>query len=208
MLEIENVTISYGDLTILDNVNLVVNNTPVILLGPNGSGKTSLIRAISGLIPYKGSIKIKGKEVRNSRGILEYSTNLPEVYTIASTPWEIAKINTELKGGDPNEFLKLVDFLEVDKKVIKRPIYRLSTGQNSLVRLALTLFTEPKIVTLDEPFENVDVKRRNKVLELIKGRVKEGIIVTHDLRIPKLLEGVKVYSVSNGKLVEGIDENI
>ncbi|BAB65814.1 ATP-binding cassette domain-containing protein [Sulfurisphaera tokodaii] len=59
-----------------------------LFLGPNGSGKMTLLRAISGIIPYKDSIKINGKEVRSAKDLLEYFTNREEVYNIGNSTWE------------------------------------------------------------------------------------------------------------------------
>jgi len=205
MLEIKDLSISFEDFTVLRNVNLKLDNQLCVILGPNGSGKTTLLRAISGIIPYKGSIKINGKEVRSARGVLEYSTNLQEVYTIGNSAWDTAKIIAEIKGGDLEEFTNILDYLNVDRKVIHRPIYKMSTGQRSLVSLALALFTRPQIVTIDEPVENVDVNKRDKVISLLRERVNEGIIVTHQKKLIEMLynKEVMVYTIVNGELVEG-----
>jgi len=205
MLEIKDLSISFEDFTVLRNINLKLDNQLCVILGPNGSGKTTLLRAISGIIPYKGSIKINGKEVRSAKGVLEYSTNLQEVYTIGSSVWDTAKIIAEIKGGDLKEFTNILDYLDVDRKVIHRPMYRMSTGQRSLVSLALTLFTRPQIVTIDEPVENVDVNKRDKVISLLRERVNEGIIVTNQKKLIEMLynKEVMVYTMVNGELVEG-----
>lgn len=203
MLEIKDLSVSFEDVTVLRDVNLKLDKEVCIVLGPNGSGKTTLLRAISGIVPYKGSIKINGKEVRSAKGVLEYSTNLQEVYTIGNSAWETAKIIAEIKGGDLNEFLSILDYLNVDRKVVHKPIYKMSTGQRSLVSLALALFTKPQVVTIDEPIENVDVNRRDRVVSLLKERVREGIIVTHRKELVKMFEEARVYTIVGGELVEG-----
>ncbi|ADX84904.1 ATP-binding cassette domain-containing protein [Saccharolobus islandicus] len=207
MLEIKDLSINFEDFTILKNINLKLENQVCVILGPNGSGKTTLLRAISGIIPYKGSIKINGKEVRSAKRILEYSTNLQEVYTIGNSAWDTAKIIAEIKGGDLKEFTNILSYLDVDRKVIHKPIYKMSTGQRSLVSLALALFMKPQIVTIDEPIENVDVNRRDRVISLLRERVNEGLIVTHQKELIKMLENNKkeviIYTIVNGELVEG-----
>jgi ABC-type multidrug transport system ATPase subunit len=205
MLEIKGLSVVFEDFTVLRNINLKLDNQLCVILGPNGSGKTTLLRAISGIIPYKGSIKINGKEVRSAKGVLEYSTNLQEVYTIGSSVWDTAKIIAEIKGGDLKEFTNILDYLDVDRKVIHKPMYKMSSGQRSLVSLALALFTRPQIVTIDEPVENVDVNKRDKVISLLRERVKEGIIVTHQKKLIEMLynKEVMVYTIVNGELVEG-----
>ncbi len=203
MLEIKHLSVSFDDFTVLKDINLKLDKEVYIILGPNGSGKTTLLRAISGIIPYKGSIKINGMEVRSAKGLLEYSTNLQEVYTIGNSVLETAKIISEIKEGDLKEFFKILDYLNLDRRVIHKPIYKLSTGQKALVSLALALFTRPQIVTIDEPIENVDINRLDKVISLLRERVNEGIIVTHHKELIKRLEkNVRVYNMVNGELVE------
>jgi ABC-type multidrug transport system, ATPase component len=127
------------------------------------------------------------------------------VYTIGNSPWDTAKIIAEIKGGDLKEFTNILDYLNVDRKVIHKPLYKMSTGQRSLVSLALALFTRPQIVTIDEPVENVDANKRDKVISLLRERVKEGIIVTHQKKLIEMLynKEVMVYTIVNGELVEG-----
>jgi ABC-type multidrug transport system ATPase subunit len=81
----------------------------------------------------------------------------------------------------------------------------MSSGQKSLVSLALALFTRPQIVTIDEPVENVDVNKRDKVISLLRERVNKGIIVTHQKKLIEMLynKEVMVYTIVNGELVEG-----
>ena len=205
MLEVKGLSVVFEDFTVLKNINLKLDNQLCVILGPNGSGKTTLLRAISGIIPYKGSIKINGVEVRSAKGVSEYSTNLQEVYTIGNSPWDTAKIIAEIKGGDLKEFTNILDYLNVDRKVIHKPLYKMSSGQRSLVLLALALFTRPQIVTIDEPVENVDVNKRDKVISLLRERVNEGIIVTHQKKLIEMLynKEVMVYTIVNGELVEG-----
>ncbi|BCU68866.1 ATP-binding cassette domain-containing protein [Stygiolobus caldivivus] len=203
MLEVKDLSVSFEDFTVLRNVNLKLDKEVCVVLGPNGSGKTTLLRAVSGIVPYKGSIKINGKEVRSAKGVLEYSTNLQEVYTIGNSAWDTAKIITEIKGGDLKEFLSIIDYFNLDRKVLRKPVYKMSTGQKALVSLALALFTNPQVVTVDEPIENVDVNRRDKVVSLLRERVKEGIIVTHQRELVKAFKEARVYTIVNGELVEG-----
>jgi len=203
MLEIKDLSVSFDDFTVLNDINLKLDKEVYIILGPNGSGKTTLLRAISGIIPYKGSIKINGMEVRSAKGLLEYSTNLQEVYTIGNSLWETAKIISEIKKGDLKDFFKILDYLNLDRRVIHKPIFKMSTGQKALVSLALALFTRPQIVTIDEPIENIDINRLDKVISLLRERINEGIIVTHQKELIKLLEkNVRVYNMVNGELVE------
>ena len=184
----------------LEDLNLRVDNEKVIVLGPNGSGKTTILRAISGLIPYSGSILINGHEVRSIRNFLGYSTNLPEAYQIGITAEDIAYIYEELKGLDMELFHEIIDALNLEEEVLRRPLYALSAGQSVLVRTALALASRPEIYGLDEPFENVDPARRHVIAMYIKEIGREGIMVTHEVDMLSEFRHYKVYFLLSGKL--------
>lgn len=184
----------------LENINLEVNGEKVIILGPNGSGKTTLLRAISGLLPYSGNIFINGMEVRKIRNYVRYSTNLPEAYEIGVTVNDIVYLYEELKGLDRDLFLEMLKALKLGEDILRRKLYKLSAGQSVLVRTSLALASQPEIVGLDEPFENVDAARRHVISKYIKEYGKEGILVTHELDMLNLYKEYKAYFLVGNKL--------
>ncbi|MCS7111138.1 MAG: ATP-binding cassette domain-containing protein [Ignisphaera sp.] len=114
----------------------------MLLLGPNGSRKTTLLRAIAGIVPYRGSIRIDGMEVSKIRNYTNLSSNLQEAFSIGVKLKDIIYLYEELKGIDSTlakEMLREVGMVDLEKK-----IYELSDGQRVLFRNCLALAFKPK----------------------------------------------------------------
>ncbi|MEM1646573.1 MAG: ATP-binding cassette domain-containing protein [Ignisphaera sp.] len=199
MIEYKDLTITFKDSVVLQDINLVVD-TKAIILGPNGSGKTSLIRATCGLIPYRGKIYVDGNDVSKVKNYLGLSTNLPEVYSIGNKVKDIVYILSDIKDLDEKLFTEFLRETKILDQIIDKPLYRLSAGQSSIVRLALALSSKSKILLLDEPFENVDPARRLALAEWIKEYFKEGFMTTHELDLLKGFSNWKSYLLINSKV--------
>jgi len=204
MIELRNVSLtlrSEGNEFRIKNVDMMLKEEKAVIIGPNGSGKTTLIKAIAGLIPYDGEIFIDGMELRKIRGFLEFSTNLPEAYKIAISVKDILKLLVGLKGVDEEVFYDFLKRLNINpQELIRKPLHSLSAGQSVIVRTALALSSKPKIILLDEPFENVDPARRLIIVEMIREYGKEGLIATHELDILKKVPNYKAYIMIEGAL--------
>jgi len=198
MIEYKNLTISFKDNLVFKEVNLEVKRKSIIL-GPNGSGKTTLIRATCGLIPYSGYIYVDGNEVRNIRNYLPLSTNLQEVYNLGIRVKDIVYLFEEIKDLDKGQFESFLKEVKLLEQVINKPLFKLSAGQSQIVRLALALASKPKIVLLDEPFENLDPARRATIVNWIKEYVSYGLITTHELDLLKEFKDWDSYFLFNGK---------
>ncbi|WP_244988772.1 ATP-binding cassette domain-containing protein [Saccharolobus shibatae] len=98
MLEYKDFTIMFESV-LFQGVNLRINSKS-IMLGPNGSGKTTIIKATCGLTPYEGHIYVDGIEVRKVRNYLNLSTNLEEVYSIGRKVKDIVYLFEEIKDLD------------------------------------------------------------------------------------------------------------
>ncbi len=201
MIEANNIKISVGNGAFTVNATNMSINGKVVLLGPNGSGKTTLLRAMSGLIPYEGSIRINGVDVNEAKGLLEVSSNLPEIYHIAYNVGGLLEVLSDLKGLNPSSFYEIMRRLSINPRdVLRKPIYALSAGQSVLTRLALTLASNPRVMLIDEPFENVDPARRSIVVSLLLEYGDEGIITTHELDVLKAFKGFNAYLMIEGRL--------
>jgi ABC-type Mn2+/Zn2+ transport system ATPase subunit len=195
VIELKDVHVFY-DKEVIKGVNMKVDGEKVLLLGPNGSGKSTLLSAIAGIIPYKGSIRIDGMEVRNIKNYNAVATNLPQAFSIGLTVDDVIEIYDELKG------LKINVKAELEKLGIKtnKRIYQLSAGQGVIVGTLIALATDPKVILIDEPFENVDVAKRKIVVNWLKEYGKEGIIVTHEVDIAKQFSDYKAFIILEGKV--------
>jgi ABC-2 type transport system ATP-binding protein len=204
MIELSNVKVSVGDRSagaFTVHVDKMEVKGKAVLLGPNGSGKTTLLRAMAGLIPYEGSIRINSVEVNEAKGLLEVSSNLPEIYQIGYSVSGLLEILEDLKGVDRDEFMEIMRRLNLNvKEILRRPVFALSAGQSALVRLALALSSRPKVMLIDEPFENVDPARRSVVISMLLEYGEEGIIVTHELDVLGAFKALNAYLMLEGRL--------
>ncbi|AAK42295.1 metal ABC transporter ATP-binding protein [Saccharolobus solfataricus] len=198
MLEYRDFTVKFESV-VFQGINMTINRKGIVL-GPNGSGKTTIIKATCGLMPYKGYIYVNGMEVRKIRNYLGLSTNLVEVYSIGRKVKDIVYIFEEIKNLDGDMFRRLLEEARLFDQVINKPLYKLSAGQSSIVRLALALSTNPKVALIDEPFENLDPARRLIIARWLKEYFEEGFVTTHELDLLKEFKDWDSYILINGKI--------
>ena len=204
------------------DVNLTLGqNELVYVVGPNAAGKTTLLETINGLLPtFKGMVsvfgmdmRIQGKTVRRGIGYVpqDFMVEPGEPYTALDVVLmgRYSKIGV-LQRPDEKDFSKAMEamrLMDVDE-LAKRPVGKLSGGQQQKVMIARALAKEPMILLLDEPFSNLDPDSRDKIPASIS-RVHEErkmttIIVTHDTH-QILRQCRRVVVMNNGRIVA--DEN-
>jgi iron complex transport system ATP-binding protein len=209
MLTLKNVSAGYNGYDVISNINLsVAEGENLCILGPNGCGKTTLIKTIAGILPHKGTIKIENTELSSMKRAdvakkIAVMSQLSTIY-FSYTVYETALLGRYLHMKsrafkEPSErdreytekCLKAVDMLDLKDKQIST----LSGGQLQRVYLARTLAQEPAIILLDEPTNHLDLKNQAELVEFLKGWSKhEGhtvIGVLHDLNLAmKLADNV------------------
>lgn len=151
----------------------------VCLVGPNGSGKTSLIQAMAGIGRAGGSLDLAGRDPRRL-GAAERSSCLTYLPATRDLPWPLRARDVIALGGGS------ADFAELDlDALLDRPVDTLSTGERSRILLARALAPRPTLLLLDEPTANLDPLWQIRLMELVRAELRPGgraaLVAIHDL---------------------------
>ena len=185
VLEIRDLCKNYGATNALNNVNLKIERGEIVgLLGPNGSGKTTMLKIINGLVNnYNGEVRILGQNLNvESKGKVAF---LPDSNFVPQS-WSIARL-LEFFGDFFDDFNKaraLALFRELDINLDSR-FKALSKGTKEKVQLCLILSRDAEIYMFDEPIAGVDPKARDLIFKLILDNYNKDasiIISTHLVR--------------------------
>jgi len=207
MLTLKNVCAGYDGTDVVRNISLrVVRNENLSIVGPNGCGKTTLLKTMVKLLPFRGEIELDGKSLHKMKhrdisrkiAMLSQLSGIYFDYTVFDTVMMGRYLHAKdrflgLPSDEDREFvtfcLKAVDLLsEQDREITK-----LSGGQLQRVFLARTLAQDPDIILLDEPTNHLDLKYQYELLEYLKewssrsNRVIVGVL--HDLSLAMRLGG-------------------
>jgi iron complex transport system ATP-binding protein len=154
----------------------------VCLIGPNGSGKTSLLHALARIGGPSGEVRVDGRRPEDlapalRRRLLSY---LPASRDVA---WPLAAQDVVRLGGDEVETAEAMAALELTPFAARR-VDRLSTGERSRVLIARALAPKPRLLLLDEPVANLDPLWQLRLMALLRGAVEGGqgaVVAMHDL---------------------------
>ncbi|QEE14460.1 ABC transporter ATP-binding protein [Promethearchaeum syntrophicum] len=217
-----NVSFRYktSDDNILKEINLNINRGKFVLIcGPTGSGKTSLIRTMNGLIPhfyrgkFYGYMKVKGKDTISSSPALLSET----VGTVFQTPEnQLFSMDVERELAFSLENLgfskekikekieKVISITQIEK-LRHRPPFQLSGGEQQKVAIASLLALDPDILVLDEPLSNLDPKTSFEILNLLKhlqSSLNKTIIISEH-RMESVIPFVdEMIVINNGKIIQ------
>ena len=180
ILKLEKISLKFGKKTILDSLNLNLNNGQILgLLGPNGSGKTTLFNLITGLIsPDYGSIYINSEKINKIpiyERTIKYKLGIVPQYggyfhdmTVYENLNAVAEISIEDVSERNQKVNSLISKFELDSiRDIKANL--LSGGQKKKLVIAIALISDPKILLLDEPFAALDVMTIKILQDIIVG---------------------------------------
>ena len=195
IVKIKNVDFAYNGEYVLRNVSLTINqNDFIAMIGPNGGGKTTLLKLMLGLLkPDRGDISILGRSTQKASSFIGY---VPQDVHLNQT-FPITAIDIVLMGKlDPKkrwakksvsnrqEAMSALDRLEMATHAEKK-IGELSGGQRQRVFIARALVTQPKLLLLDEPTASIDTKGQADFFRLLKELNAEIaiLVVSHDLLV-------------------------
>ena len=188
MLELKNVTKTFGSLKALDDLTMTVPKGAVYgLVGPNGAGKSTAIRHALGVYrPDSGSITLDGKPIYENPEVKNRICSIPDdIFYFPSASLE--EMRKFYRGMYPNFddalFERLYEVFQLPKK---DPIRRFSKGMQKQAAFHLAICTRPDVLILDEPVDGLDPVMRRQVWSLLLGEVAQRettvLVSSHNLR--------------------------
>jgi biotin transport system ATP-binding protein len=207
MIEIKNVTLSYEDLTVLDDINLILTEKRIAIVGSNGSGKSSFVRLLNGLqLPTQGSVLVdgldtrhEGKKVRQKVGFVFQNPDNQIVFPIVDEDLAFGLKNLKLAPdvieAKVTEALTRYDLLPFRKHAT----HTLSGGQKQLIAISGVIAMEPAYVVLDEPTTLLDLRNKRRIASVIDAFEQTAIVVSHDLDFLRGFD--RVIAFEKGKVV-------
>jgi iron complex transport system ATP-binding protein len=215
MLTLNNISAGYNGVDVIRNISLnVKSNENLSIIGPNGCGKTTLLKAAANLLPYKGDIEIGGKPVKKMKH-KEISLKIAMLSQTMGIYFSYSVFDTVMMGRYPHIKGRLLGLPSDDDKAYvmrcleavnlagekDREITRLSGGQLQRVFLARTLAQEPEIILLDEPTNHLDLKYQIELILYLKEWAAESnrtvIGVLHDINLAMRLSD-NIMVMKNG----------
>jgi iron complex transport system ATP-binding protein len=196
-LKVDGINFAYRSRRVIDGISFSVEKDDLVsILGPNGVGKTTLIKCISKVLtPNAGSVYIEGSDLRkmskkdiakNIGYVAQRSetakTTVFDSVLLGRKPhfeWDITERDIRLAG-------RVLHLLGLDELALKY-VDEISGGEYQLVQIARVLVQQPKVILIDEPTSNLDLSNQHMIMHLIRNIVKKNhmaaIMVIHDLNL-------------------------
>lgn len=229
ILEAKGMSVSFGGVRALDNVDLSVEDGQLVgLIGPNGAGKTTFIDAITGFVPSRGSVSLDGRDLSRAapharaRGGLARTWQSIELFddltvgenlAVSAERASLWATVRELIGGPAGENEAVRETLEVlglDSMVDKSPA-DLPQGQRKLVGVARALAAKPRLLLLDEPAAGLDTSETTELGTRLRSVVDSGLamlLIDHDMGLVLSICDY-IYVLDFGKVIaEGPPQEI
>ena len=217
LIETNGLTKRYGDKNVVDQVNMHIPEKAIYgFVGENGSGKTTIMRMLTGLAnPTKGTYRVSGVDNKNREiykirekisAIVEAPSLIPTFTAKENMTYASLYLGIKLTDEKMDEVLKLVHLDDVGKKKVKD----FSLGMRQRLGIGMALMNDPNILLLDEPLNGLDpqgiAELRNLMIELNQ---KQGISILVSSHILSELEKVATHYgfIKKGKLIEEVSAN-
>ena len=220
--EVNGIAFSYGSMRVLDGVSFAVNVDEVVsILGPNGVGKTTLIKCIDKVIkPASGYVSIEGldlhrmskKDIAKNVGYVAQRSETSKTTVFDSVllgrkphfDWNATEKDVRLAG-------RVIHLLGLDGLALKY-VDEISGGEYQLVQIARVLVQQPKVILLDEPTSSLDLSNQHMIMHLIRNIVKKNhmaaIMIIHDLNLAirhsdkfVLMKKGRIYAVGGHEVI-------
>ncbi len=213
-LHVDGLTVRYGDFAAVDNVSFDVAEASVLgLAGESGSGKSTVARAIAGLVRSRGIVQVGGRDVRRHRGrrlvqlvFQDPTSSLDPRFTVRESLVEALPSEARMSRAKRLERVEeLLTIVALDPAVALSRPRTLSGGQRQRVAIARALAAEPEVLIADEVTASLDVSVQAIVLNLLK-RIQADLgltmlFITHNLAVVRYMCN-DLAILNHGKLVE------
>lgn len=210
MIEIQNLTKSYGQIKAVNDISFTVEKGEVLgFLGPNGAGKSTTMNIITGFIPStEGTVKVCGYDIMENPSEVKkrigYLPELPPLYMDMTVNEylnfvaDLKVVSKKQKKSQLDDITELVKLTDVRGRLIKN----LSKGYKQRVGLAQSLLGNPEVLVLDEPTVGLDPKQIIEIRKLIKALGKQHTIILSSHILPEVSAVCeRVVIISKGKIV-------
>ena len=205
VIEIDRVTHAYGEQStrrvVLTDVSVRLTEQRIGIIGANGSGKSTFVRLINGLVsPESGSVRVDGldtkKHGREVRKRVGFCFTDPDAQIVMPTVQEDIAFGLRRRGLSKDEIAQRVSGVLTTYGLdghADHPAHLLSGGQKQLLALTSVLVTEPATLVLDEPTTLLDLRNAAKVADVVRQLSQQVLLVTHHLDLLDGFERVLVF---------------
>jgi biotin transport system ATP-binding protein len=207
VIEVRGVTHRYGDRTVLDGVDVRLDEHRIGVVGANGSGKSTFARLLNGLVlPTAGRVAVDGLDTRSQgrevRRLVGFCFTDPDAQIVMPTVAEDVAFGLRRRGLSRAQVAERVTAALVASGLdghADHPAHLLSGGQKQLLALTSVLVTDPALLVMDEPTTLLDLRNARRVSEVVAWLPQQVVLVTHHL---DLLDGFdRVLVFDHGRLV-------
>lgn len=202
VLDVIDLVVNYGSRRVVDGVSIraLEPGSVTALVGPNAAGKSTLLRALAGLVPLSGTINLGAMSLQQAsvgergRQMSFMPQSLPAsvplsvlesvIAALRASSFDTGKPTVRASAIEEQAIAQLTAFGIEDLAL--RPLSQLSGGQRQLAGLAQAVVREPQVLLLDEPTSALDLKHQHRVMRLVRAFSRSGrivIVVLHDLAV-------------------------
>jgi polar amino acid transport system ATP-binding protein len=215
-LRVSNVSKTFGPHRALDGVALELEKVhSLVLIGPSGGGKTTLLRVLAGLeTPDAGEVELDGERIhfdeaslllyRRTVGVVFQAFNLfPHLTALQNITLPLEKVHGHTRPEAEDLAMQFLRHFQLDGHARQKPA-ALSGGQRQRVAIARAVASKPRVLLLDEPTSALDPEMTAEVLDMLRRLLEEGtelILVTHEMGFARLA-AERVAFLAGGRIVE------